>query len=83
MIPAVGDLIISETATSMWSYHLRVVGPEGPKYGGRAPTALCGKALGWDTTMPIAAWGKPSHVPMRFCSSCRGKAVELGYAMPE
>lgn len=41
--PKKGDLVISETATSTWNYHLRVIGAEGFMPGGGAPPALCGQ----------------------------------------
>lgn len=69
--PAPGTLVIAETATSTWNYHLRRVGPDGSLYlTGGAPPALCGRSLGWDTSQPISSWGKKSHVPQRWCSDC-------------
>ncbi len=65
------DLVVSETPTSTWNYHLReVVG--GKKYlGGGAPPALCGAKLGWDTQIPLIAYGQRSHLPEKWCKRCR------------
>lgn len=64
------DIVISETATSTWHYHLREVGPEGLKPGGGAPPALCGARLGWDTKIPLEAWGIKDHIPSVWCDKC-------------
>lgn len=68
--PKEGDLVICETETSTWSYHLRRVGPEGPKFSGGAGTALCGRKVGWDTRIPLATYGEKSHLPERWCAKC-------------
>lgn len=68
------DLVISETPSSTWHYHLRKVGPEGRKYGGAVGKALCGAELGWDTTIPLAAYGKRDHITSRWCQECQGIA---------
>lgn len=66
-----GSLVISETSTSTWSFHLRRVGADGRLYmGGEAPPAICGRALGWDTKQPLSNWGKKSHIPESWCSDC-------------
>ena len=66
-----GSLVIAETSTSTWNYHIRRVGPDGKLYfGGAAPPALCGRSLGWDTKQPIANWGVKSHIPETWCSDC-------------
>lgn len=63
-------LVVAETAASTWSYHLREV-KDGKLYpGGGAPNALCGAALGWDTAIPLSAWGMKSHLPERWCAEC-------------
>lgn len=71
-------LVIAETATSTWSYHLRRV--EGGKtfLTGAAPSALCGQKLGWDTRIPLKAYGTKSHIPESWCSKCRDEARRLG-----
>ena len=70
--PKAGDLIISETDTSLWSYHLRLIGPEGTKFGGGAPNALCGQKLGWDTRLPLTAWNSQlKHQPFSYCKQCQ------------
>ena len=63
-------LVVAETATSTWHYHIREVGPEGLKPGGGAPPALCGAKLGWDTKIPLEAWGTKDHIPSVWCSKC-------------
>jgi len=68
-------LIIAETRSSSWHYHLREIPEgEGPKYGGLpwSTPAVCGNTfLGWDTEIPLERWGvKPSHIPMVFCKEC-------------
>jgi len=72
-------LVIAETRTSTWHYHLRELAPEEePNLGGlpAGTQALCGNPnLGWDVQIPLTAWGiqdKTSH----WCSACeaiRGK----------
>lgn len=64
------ELVIAETASSVWSYHLREV-RDGRRFpGGGAPPALCGRALGWDTSIPLSTWGRADHIPSRWCSQC-------------
>ncbi len=65
-------LIISETGTSSWHYHLREIGKEGVKLsGGMDLYALCGKELGWDTEMPLSCYGESGHhVPENWCKEC-------------
>ena len=71
-------LLVAETATSTWGYHLRDV-PEGQeKYGGAAGPALCGATLGWDTRIPLEAWGEHSHIPERWCKKCSEIAKKAG-----
>jgi len=68
---APGSLVIAEKETSTWNYHLRRVGRDGKLYpGGGAPPALCGVALGWDTQIPLSAWGSKSHIPQTWCLDC-------------
>lgn len=70
MIDTPRVLVISETATSVWSYHLREV-VDGKRYeGGGAPAALCGKPLGWDTRIQLRAWGSQNHVHATWCMRC-------------
>lgn len=63
--------VIAETATSTWSYHLREVA-DGVSYyfTGGAPDAVCGAKLGWDTRMPLSAWGLVDHMPSKWCTKC-------------
>jgi len=67
-------LVIAETATGTWHYHLREVGPEGVKLSGGAPPALCGAELGWDTQIPLSAWGQGDHLSSHWCSDCAREA---------
>lgn len=68
--PRQSDLVIAETNTSMWNYHLRVV-VDGKKYlTGGAPPALCGRKLGWDTKIPLRAWGNDNHAFASWCDTC-------------
>jgi hypothetical protein len=71
-------LVISETATGTYHYHLRLVGPEGTKPGGGAGLeSLCGKPVGWDTNMPLEAWGTKDDVPSHWCSKCAELALDV------
>jgi len=76
-------LIIAETASSTWSYHLRILEPgEEPKYGGGAGFALCGAKVGWDTQMPMSAWDKKvAHIPESFCVKCELEAAKRGFTV--
>ena len=76
-------LVVSETPSSTWHYHLREVVPGHEKYGGAAGPALCGHELGWDTKVPIGAYvpGRKSHHPGSFCKKCYDLAVNLGYKL--
>jgi hypothetical protein len=72
-----GSIVVAETATSTWNYHLRRVGSDGRLYQtGGAPPALCGVALGWDTKIPVTAWGSKSHLPQTWCMDCAKVASE-------
>ena len=73
--PKEGDLIICETDTSTWNYHLRRIGPEGPKYSGGAGVALCGAKVGWDTRIPLSVYGEKSHLPEHWCAACEAAAA--------
>lgn len=64
------DLVIAETSTSTWNYHLRRVVNDRLFFGGGAPSALCGAKLGWDTLIPLSTWGQDSHVPATWCATC-------------
>jgi hypothetical protein len=47
-----------------WSYHLR-------KTGAAKGVALCGKPVGWDTSIPLRSWwGVKDHIPSRWCADC-------------
>jgi hypothetical protein len=71
-------LVICETPTSTWNYHLREISPEGLHYGGPVNTeALCGKTIGWDTRMRLSAWGRKDHIPSTWCADCEKRALEL------
>jgi len=76
---AEGKLVICETNTSTWSYHIREVGPEGPKPGGGAGPALCGQDnMGWDMEgWDLKHYGTgPGHLPMSWCKEC-GKLAKI------
>lgn len=67
----VADLVIAETATSTWNYHIREVGEEGIRLsGGAALKGLCGTPVGWDTQIPIETWGLKDHIPSTWCRAC-------------
>jgi len=68
------SLVIAETATSSWNYHLRYVDKKDLKLGGGAGPALCGRPLGWDTTIPLGVYGTKSHIPQSWCSQCKNIA---------
>lgn len=63
-------LVISETATSTWHYHLREVKNGRLYLGGAAPNAICGAKLGWDTQIPLSTWGQESSHPAHWCERC-------------
>lgn len=67
-------LVISETASSTWNYHLRLVKPGQEKFGGGAGLALCGRELGWDTRLPLKSYGMKDHIPSAYCQACLDKA---------
>ena len=74
--PKLGDLVISETRASVWSYHVRVIGPEGFKpSGGENLVAMCGKPLGWDTRIPLESWGRKGNTPDTWCATCEVMAA--------
>ncbi len=62
-------LVICETATATYHYHLREAGSCGP--------ALCGQAVGWDTKIPLTAWGVKDHIPSRWCQRCKEIAEKM------
>jgi len=68
--PKPGDLVVCETRAAVWSYHIRAIGPEGFKPSGGDITALCGKKMGWDTRIPLTAWGKKGNTPDHWCDRC-------------
>lgn len=72
-------LLIAETASSTWNYHLRLVEEGQEKFGGGAGPALCGAKLGWDTEIPLTVYGTKSHLPEKWCSKCQelAKAQKL------
>lgn len=65
------NLVICETNTSTWHYHLRVKDSNGP--------ALCGNEnIGWDTEIPVSTYGqKVDHIPESHCNLCASKALTL------
>lgn len=71
-------LVVCESPSGTWHYHLREVPEGGPELGGaRNGVALCGANIGWDTKINLGAWGMQSHVPEHWCSTCFEKALEL------
>ncbi len=65
-------IVVSETATALWHYHLRRMGPEGPKPGGGAGPALCGAKLGWDVNLPVEVFmSLEAHDTFKPCEECR------------
>jgi hypothetical protein len=67
-------VVIAETRSSTWSYHLRELkDDEEPKLSGLpfGTKALCGNEnLGWDTKIPQEAWGMTGHLNEKWCSEC-------------
>lgn len=66
-------LVISETSSSTWHYHLRLIGDEGIKLGGwHGLESLCETPLGWDTQIPLSHYD-PDRKPERICDGtfCR------------
>jgi hypothetical protein len=74
--PQKGAFVVCETRAAVWSYHLRVIGSEGFKPGGGDITSLCGKKMGWDTRIPLEAWGKKGNTPDHWCATCETIATE-------
>ncbi|MEK2647355.1 hypothetical protein [Bdellovibrio sp. BCCA] len=72
-------LIIAETNTSQWNYHLREIKPGEERYSGGAGNSLCGRSLGWDTHIPLSSWGLKGNVPSSYCKKCREIATQKGY----
>ena len=69
-------LVVSETSTSTNHYHLRRVRSSGVKTGGGLSLlsgdegkALCGACLGWDTQIPVKAFGTKDGFS-HWCSEC-------------
>lgn len=77
-------IIISETATSTWNYHLRELGEDGPKYGGGVDLiSVCGIKLGWDTEISLSQFD-PEFKAERicdghFCGKCFDVAKKKGW----
>lgn len=70
-------LIICETASSTWNYHLRLIEDGQEKCGGMVDGhALCDSKIGWDTKIPLSAYGK-SIFPDHWCSKCLKIARDL------
>lgn len=73
-------LVVSETPSSTWHYHLRLVGDEGIHYSGWPNLkALCGAKLGWDTEIPLSYYD-PERKPVTLgdgvcCRKCWQEAV--------
>lgn len=65
-VQGMSGFTICETGTGTWHYHLRKDGSVG--------AALCGKAVGWNTKIPLAAWGIKDHIPSKWCRTCAEKA---------
>jgi hypothetical protein len=70
-------LVIAETSTSTWHYHLREVIDDEVYLTGGAPPALCGAKLGWDTSFPLELWNRKSHIPEHFCQACTKLSEDL------
>jgi len=63
-------LMVCESSTSMWNYHLRIVKEGEEKLGGGAGKSLCDKPMGWDTNIPLSAYGSVSHIDETWCKIC-------------
>ena len=68
-------LVVSETATSNYSYHLRQVMKDQKKLSPRIGPALCGATLGWDTKIPLSAYMKKDGYS-HWCKICYELAEE-------
>ena len=66
------EIIICETAVSVWDYHLRLVELGQEKYGGiHEGYALCGKKIGWDTKIPLSCYNViDNRIPEHWCKKC-------------
>lgn len=73
-----GDYIVSETASSVWAYHLRRLGADEPRYHGAAGIAICGASLGWDVLIPVDTFMIAEMSPtFRPCTLCRKLALKV------
>jgi hypothetical protein len=74
--------VVCETRSSTWRYHIRELPEgEGPKLGGlpQGTRALCGyDNVGWDTQIPLEAWGRRSHIPESWCTQCAALFEKAG-----
>jgi len=64
-VDSLAKLVIAETPTSTWTYHLR------DKTSDDKFKALCGAKVGWDTELPVSTYGQTSdHIGERYCAHC-------------
>lgn len=73
------SLVVSETETSAWNYHLRILDERGFKMGGSGNLiSLCGKKMAWDTLVPAETFLKTDRPEFgTYCKECKRKAEEL------
>lgn len=76
--PKAGDLVICETRSAVWAYHLHLIGDDGFHPSGGDITSLCGKKMGWDTRIPLTCYGKQGNTPSSWCSVCMDEAKKKG-----
>ena len=82
--PKPGDLVVSETRTGVWSYHLRLIDEEGFKPSGLfEKKALCGHEMGWDTRVPLDTYGRAINTITHWCSKCLEAVKEGGVNVGE
>ena len=74
-------LVVCETETSSWHYHLRSVETGQEKLsGGINLISLCGKKVGWDTKIPLAVYNNPEKNQNfeKYCLRCEALAKQQG-----
>lgn len=74
-------LRVAETNTSTYYYHLVRATTDHQKQG--ELDAICDKVFkGWETKIPIRAWGKLDHLHSRWCRGCTNELKRISGERP-